>query len=92
MLVFLPILVSLQHQKWQIMLGKSPGNRQCDLFRPMLKDFINPGHELVMLADAIDWTYFEETFKSCYSKKRSTECPVTPDGGLLAAQVPVQSW
>jgi IS5 family transposase len=51
------------------MLGKIPENKQRELFRPMLKDFINPKHELSMLVDAIDWMYFEESFKSCYSKK-----------------------
>jgi IS5 family transposase len=33
------------------MLGKLPQTNQRSLFRPMLKDFIDPGHELVLLAD-----------------------------------------
>jgi IS5 family transposase len=36
------------------MLGKLPEITQRNLFRPMLKDFIDPRHELVLLADAID--------------------------------------
>ena len=42
------------------MTGKLPKNNQRDLFRPMLKDFINPGHELALLADAIERQYFEK--------------------------------
>ncbi|MGI6573046.1 MAG: hypothetical protein ACOX19_06455 [Fermentimonas sp.] len=42
------------------MLGKLPEKGQRDLFRPMLKDFIDMNHELVLLADKIDWSYFEE--------------------------------
>jgi IS5 family transposase len=37
------------------MLGKLAEITQRDLFRPMLKNFINPKHELVTLAEAIDW-------------------------------------
>ncbi|MBB3893793.1 IS5 family transposase [Bacteroides pyogenes] len=36
------------------MLGKLSEKGQRDLFRPMLKDFIDMGHELVLLADKID--------------------------------------
>ena len=44
------------------MLGKLPEKGQRDLFRPMLKDFIDMKHELVVLADKIDWSYFEKEF------------------------------
>ena len=57
------------------MIGKLQENSQRDLFRPMLKDFINPHHELVLLADAIDWQYFENEFKPYYSEKGA---PVYP--------------
>jgi IS5 family transposase len=50
------------------MLGKLPPIMQRDLFRPMLRDFINPSHELVLLANVIDWDYFEEEFKPYYSE------------------------
>jgi IS5 family transposase len=49
------------------MIGKLPQPTQHDLFRPMLKDFIDPKHELVLLADKIDWQYFENEFKCYYS-------------------------
>jgi IS5 family transposase len=50
------------------MLGKLSEITQCDLFRPMLKDFINPRHELVLLVDAIDWKYFEDEFRQYFQK------------------------
>ncbi|MDR2125917.1 MAG: hypothetical protein LBP63_03710 [Prevotellaceae bacterium] len=31
---------------------------------PMLNDIINKRHELVLLADTIDWQYFEKEFKN----------------------------
>ena len=57
------------------MLGKSP-TEQRDLFSPFLKDFINMKHELILLADKIDWNYFEEEFSSLYSKKGTTSMPI----------------
>jgi IS5 family transposase len=48
------------------MLGKLPDPNQREIFRPMLKDFINPQHELVLLANFIDWHYFEDEFKQYY--------------------------
>lgn len=37
------------------MQGKLPKKSQRDLFRPMLDDFIDMNHELVLLANKIDW-------------------------------------
>lgn len=39
---------------------------QLDLFRPELVQFINPRHELVKLADEIDWQRFEDLFGATY--------------------------
>lgn len=44
------------------MLGKLPEKIQRDLFRPLLKDFIDMNNELVLLSQAIDWSYFEKAF------------------------------
>jgi len=44
------------------MIGKSISQDQQNLFRPLLKEFINLNHELSLLADKIDWKYFEEAF------------------------------
>lgn len=53
------------------MLGKLPGKGQRDLFRPILKDFIDMNHELVLLADTIDWSYFEKEFAPLYERRRA---------------------
>jgi IS5 family transposase len=50
------------------MIGKLPKISQRDLFRPMLKDFIDPAHELVLLANVIDWQYFENEFSQYFCK------------------------
>jgi IS5 family transposase len=48
------------------MIGKLPSGLQLDIFRPQLRDFINPRHELVLLADKIDWQYFEDELSQYY--------------------------
>jgi IS5 family transposase len=53
------------------MLGKLPKNKERELFRTRLEDLIDPSHELVLLSNKIDWSYFEETFKEKYSDKPS---------------------
>jgi len=40
------------------MPGKSPIKSQRDLFRPILEDFIDIRHKLILLSDKIDWCYF----------------------------------
>ncbi|MFN8255443.1 MAG: hypothetical protein U0W24_07125 [Bacteroidales bacterium] len=50
------------------MIGKSPDQNQMNLFKPLLKEFINLKHELVMLAETIDWKYFENLFSGMYSE------------------------
>ena len=44
------------------MIGKSANQNQHNFFQPLLKDFINLEHELVLLSDKIDWNYFEKEF------------------------------
>ncbi|MCB4235720.1 hypothetical protein LDL59_13315 [Kaistella anthropi] len=51
------------------MLGKNP-KKQPELFRPMLVDFIDDKHELVLLSEKIDWDYFEKEF-SRYIPRRA---------------------
>ena len=57
------------------MLGKNP-QKQSELFRPMLTDFIDPKHELVLLAEKIDWNYFENEFSQLYSKIGNVSHPI----------------
>jgi len=65
------------------MTGKLPQITQRDLFRPMLKDFIDPKHKLALLADSIDWNYFEEEFKSDYSENGAPSVPIRLMVGCL---------
>ncbi len=57
------------------MLGKSPSN-QSELFRPMMIDYIDNQHELVLLSNKIDWNYFEKEFAPLYSKKGNASHPI----------------
>ena len=65
------------------MLGKLPEKGQRDLFRPMLEDFINMNHELVLLAQTIDWSYFEKEFSQYYSEKGAPSVPIRLMVGCL---------
>lgn len=53
------------------MIGKLSEKGQRNLFRPMLKDFIDSKRELVPPAVKIDWAYFEKVFAPLYSAKVS---------------------
>jgi transposase, IS5 family len=43
------------------MTGKSPNQNQKNLFLPLLREFIDMSHELVLLTDKIDWKYFDNS-------------------------------
>ena len=58
------------------MLGKSSSQNQQDLFRPLLKEFINLNHELALLADKIDWSYFEKELAKYYSNTGKPAMPI----------------
>jgi IS5 family transposase len=66
-----------------IMVGFLENKNQKDLFRPQLVDFIDKGHELVLLADAIDWKHFEEAFAPFYSKRGAPSVPIRLMVGCL---------
>jgi IS5 family transposase len=65
------------------MVGKLPDNNQRELFRPILVDMIDKRHELVLLADAIDWQYFENEFFSLYSCVGQPSVPIRLMVGCL---------
>jgi IS5 family transposase len=65
------------------MLGKLPDKNQRELFRPMLVDMIDPTHEMVLLADTIDWDYFEDEFISLYSYVGQSSVPLRLIVGCL---------
>lgn len=58
------------------MIGSNPQKHQRDIFRPFLNDFIDPSHELVLLADRFDWAYFETTFAPLYGKTGQPAMPI----------------
>ena len=65
------------------MKGKSPDQDQRNLFLPILKDIVNPSHELVILAHRIDWKSFEDEFSELYSHTGQPGMPVRMMVGLL---------
>ena len=58
------------------MRGKSPNQQQRNLYHPLLQDFIDLKHELVLLADKIEWQYFEEEFSGLYSNTGQPAMPI----------------
>lgn len=65
------------------MRGKSQDQNQRNLFRPILKEIVNPEHELVILAEKMDWDYFEKEFADYYSEMGRPSVPVRTIVGLL---------
>jgi len=65
------------------MIGKSPNQNQKHLFLPNLAEFINPKHELWLLAGKIDWQQFEADFASFYAEVGCPAKPVRLMVGLL---------
>lgn len=58
------------------MIGKSPIQNQKEIFQPMLVEFIDMNHELVLLAHKIDWKYFEKSFSKYYSNTGQPSMPI----------------
>lgn len=67
----------------QIMLGKSGNQDQKNLFFPLLKEFINPDHELVQLSNKMQWKELEDEFSVLYSKTGTPSKPIPLMTGLL---------
>ena len=65
------------------MIGKLPKKGQLDIFRPLLEDFIDMNHELVLLSNSIDWSYFEKEFSIYYSHKGAPSVPIRLMVGCL---------
>jgi len=57
-------------------MGKSPIQNQGELFRPLLSEFIDMNHELVLLSKKIDWNYFEKEFSQFYSNTGQPSMPI----------------
>ena len=58
------------------MIGKKINQTQRNLFNPLLSDFINLSHELILLSNKIDWAYFEKDFSQYYSNKGQPAMPI----------------
>lgn len=67
------------------MLGKSPDQThpQSHLFRPLLKDFIDLKHPLVVLSQKLDWKALEADFEQYYSHTGLPSLPVRMMSGAL---------
>jgi len=65
------------------MLGKTKPQNQRDIFTPLLIDFIDMNHELVLLTNKMDWTYFEKEFDSYYSNTGKPSMPIRLMVGCL---------
>ncbi|MDX2135417.1 MAG: IS5 family transposase [Saprospiraceae bacterium] len=65
------------------MKGKLPDQKQTSLFEPNLHQIVNPAHELVLLAEKIEWEYFDREFSSHYSHTGKPSVPVRVMVSLL---------
>ncbi len=65
------------------MIGKSPDKTQKDLFQPLLSEFIDLEHELVLLSEKINWKELENEFSPLYSSTGTPSIPIRTMCGLL---------
>ncbi len=65
------------------MTRTSPNQNQKNLFLPLLNEFIDMKHELVLLSKTIDWKYFEKEFSSLYSHTGQPAMPIRLMVGCL---------
>lgn len=65
------------------MKGKTAPRDQRNLFKPLLIDFIDTKHELVLLSNKIEWNYFDIEFDKFYSSKGRPSVPVRLMVGCL---------
>jgi IS5 family transposase len=65
------------------MKGTLPNQNQRELYRPMLCDMIDMKHELALLADRIDWDYFEKEFSPLYANVGQPGVPIRVMVGCL---------
>lgn len=65
------------------MIGKSPDQQQRNLFSPLLSDFIDMGHELVLLSQKINWSHIETNLSKYYSHTGQEAMPIRLMAGCL---------
>jgi IS5 family transposase len=65
------------------MLKKLPSQPQLEIFKTVLASFINPQHELCLLAEKIDWESMEKAFAPLYADVGRPSIPIRTIVGLL---------
>jgi IS5 family transposase len=65
------------------MLKKLPRQPQLEIFKTILVNFINPKHELCLLAKKIDWDDLEKEFAPLYGEVGRPSIPIRTIVGLL---------
>jgi IS5 family transposase len=65
------------------MLKKLPIQPQLEMFKTVLESFINPEHELCLLAKEIDWASLEKEFAPLYGTVGRPSIPIRTIVGLL---------
>ena len=65
------------------MLKKLPVQPQLEMFKTVLTSFINPQHELCLLARKIDWENLEKEFAPLYGEVGRPSIPIRTIVGLL---------
>lgn len=65
------------------MTGKSPDQNQRDLFRPLLCDFIDMSHELVLLFNRINWLSTQNKLAVFCLKVGQPSVPIRMMAGCL---------
>lgn len=65
------------------MLKKLAKQPQLEMFKTVLVSFINPEHELCLLAKKIDWTSLEKEFEPLYGTVGRPSIPIRTIVGLL---------
>jgi IS5 family transposase len=72
---------------FQKMKPKKTDHSQGRLFEQRLSELLNPQHEFYMLAEMIDWDYYEKEFGQFYSENASREPkPIRLMVGLIMLQ------
>ncbi len=62
--------------------SREPPSGSADLFRSRLENIIDMRHELVRLADAIEWAFFVDAFEAFYSEEGRPGIPTRMMVGL----------
>jgi len=58
------------------MRSKKKAENQLNFLAPSLKEQLNPNHELYLLSEKVDWSYFEDEFSKLYSDKGRPAHPI----------------